>query len=126
MRAIDSIRVVIVDDYDVVREGLAGFLKAFKSFELVGEARCADEARDLCEAVKPDVVLLDLALTQMNGVDVIQSIRAASPQSRIIVFADYEGDDWIQLAVQAGAVGYVLKNASIHDIAAAIVAASGA
>ena len=118
----DPIRVVVVNDYDVVREGLAGFLKAFKAFELVGEAQNASEAIRLCETIKPDVVLLDLVMMRMNGVEVIGSIRAASSQTQIIVFADFEGDDWVEQALEAGAVGYLLKNASIHEIAAAIAA----
>ena len=118
----DPIRIVVVNDYDVVPEGLAGFLKAFKAFELVGEAQNTSEAIHLCETIKPDVVLLDLVMMRMNGVEVTGSIRAASSQTQIIVFADFEGDDWVEQALEAGAVGYLLKNASIHEIAAAIAA----
>ena len=121
----DPIRVVIVDDYDVVREGLAGFLKAFKTFELVGEARSGAEATRLCEKVKPDVVLMDLMMPHINGVEAVRAIRAVSPLIQIIVFTSFGGDDWIEQALKAGAVSYLLKNASIHDIAAAIIAAHG-
>ena len=121
----DPIRVVIVDDYDVVREGLAGFLKAFKMFELVGEARSGAEAIPLCEKVKPDVVLMDLMMPHINGIEAVRAIRAISPLIQIIVFTSFGGDDWIEQALKAGAVSYLLKNASIHDIAAAIIAAHG-
>ena len=119
------IRVAIIDDYDVVREGLVGFLKAFKGFELVGEARSGTDAVRLSEALKPDVVLMDLIMPQTNAVEAIEAIRRVSPSTQMLVFTDFDGDDWLQQALKAGAIGYLLKSASIHDIAAAIIAAHG-
>ena len=123
MQGKTPIRVAIIDDYDVVREGLVGFLKAFKGFELVGEARSGTDAVRLSEALKPDVVLMDLIMPQTNAVEAIEAIRRVSPSTQMLVFTDFDGDDWLQQALKAGAIGYLLKSASIHDIAAAIIAA---
>ena len=123
MQGKNPIRVAIIDDYDVVREELVGFLKAFKPFELVGEARSGTEAIRLCEELKPDVVLMDLIMPQLNTVEAIEAIRRVSPLTKMIVFTDFNGDDWLQQALKSGAIGYLLKTASIRDIAAAIIAA---
>lgn len=114
------IRVMIVDDHNVVREGIAGFLRAFDDFALVGEASNGKEAVTLAEKLQPHVILMDLVMPVMDGVAATYAIREAQPEAQVIILTSFQDEDSVQNGLQAGAIGYLLKNASIHDMANAI------
>jgi NarL family two-component system response regulator LiaR len=120
----NPIRVMIVDDHDMVRSGLSVFLDAFDDLELVGEAADGKEAIRLCAEVQPHVVLMDLVMPEMDGIAATRAIRQADPTVQIIALTSFNDQDLVQGALQAGAVGYLLKNASIDELAAAIRAAN--
>jgi NarL family two-component system response regulator LiaR len=116
----NRIRVMIVDDHAVVRSGLAMFLQAFDDFELVGEAGDGAEAVRLCAQMAPDVVLMDLLMPQMDGIAATQAIRERHPGAQVIALTSFQDQDKVQSALDAGAVGYLLKNVSADDLARAI------
>ncbi len=116
----DIIRVMIVDDHDIVRGGLVNMMDAFDDLSLVGEASNGEEALRLCETLQPDVILMDLVMPVMNGVTATQHIHATYPDVRIVVLTTYKEEELVQGALQAGAMSYLLKNVSIDELAAAI------
>jgi len=117
------IRVIIVDDHAMTRIGLRFFLTAYEDLELVGEAGTGEEALALCHQTRPDVVLMDMVMPGMDGAQTIRRIRREHPQTRILVLTSFEQDDMVQQALQAGAIGYLLKNVSAQTLAEAIRAA---
>jgi NarL family two-component system response regulator LiaR len=117
------IRVLVADDHDVVREGIAGFLNAFDDLELVGEARDGEEAVSLCGQVQPDVILMDIVMPGMDGIEATHQILAKYPEVRIVILTSFNDEDSVQNGLQAGAISYLLKNASIHEMSSAIRAA---
>lgn len=119
----NSIRVVIVDDHDMVRKGLAAFLRVKPDLELVGEASNGQEALDVCEQVQPDVVLMDLVMPKMDGATATQVIRERWPHVQVVALTSFQERDLVQEALQAGALSYLLKNVSVDDLAEAIRAA---
>lgn len=121
----ERIRVFIVDDHTVVRGGLRLFLLAFPDLELVGEAANGEDAVRFCAGSPPDVVLMDLMMPGMNGVDATRAIRRASPQTQVIILTSFPDDQLVQDALEAGAIGYMLKNAQATELAEAIRAARG-
>jgi NarL family two-component system response regulator LiaR len=123
MTETNPIRVMIVDDHDMVRSGLSVFLEAFDDLELVGEAADGKEAIRLCAEAQPHVVLMDLVMPEMDGVEATRAIRQAYPDVQVIALTSFSEQDLVQGALQAGAVGYLLKNASIDELAVAIRAA---
>jgi DNA-binding NarL/FixJ family response regulator len=106
----DPIRVLIVDDHPVVRQGLTGLLADEPGIRVVAQARNVAEACDQFAIAKPDVTLLDLRLPDGSGVDVIRRVRADSPTARFVVFTTYDADEDIYRAIEAGARGYLLKD----------------
>jgi len=123
MSASELIRVMIVDDHDMVRKGLATFLKVSADLELVAEARDGQEALLMCEKVQPDVILMDLVMPEMDGMTATRVIRERWPQVQVIALTSFQEQGMVQEALQAGAIGYLLKNVSIDDLAEAIRAA---
>jgi NarL family two-component system response regulator LiaR len=119
----DVIRVMVVDDHEVVREGISGFLNAFDDLQLVGEARDGEEALTLCGQVQPDVILMDIVMPVMDGVEATQQILAHYPQAKIVILTSFSDEANVLRALQAGALSYLLKNASIHEVARTIRAA---
>lgn len=117
------IRVVIVDDHAMLRRGLRFFLKGFEDLELVGEAADGEEAVALCTQTEPDVVLMDMVMPGMGGVEVTQIVREQNPHVRVIALTSFQEEDLIARALQAGAIGYLLKNVSAEELAQAIRAA---
>ncbi|MRH87969.1 response regulator [Nocardia sp. SYP-A9097] len=117
------ITVMLVDDHPVVREGLRSILEAQVDLSVIGAAASGLEAVTMAAALKPDVVLMDLRLPGIDGVTAIERILAARPESRILVVTTYETDTDILRAVEAGAAGYLLKDASHPELAAAVRAA---
>ena len=122
-RGTDRIRVMLVDDHAVVRSGLAAFLMVYDDLELVGEASDGAEAVNMCGRVKPHVVLMDLVMPEMDGATATKAIRTAYPNVQVIVLTSFKEDDLVQGALQAGAIGYLLKNVSTDELANAIRAA---
>ena len=112
----DVIRVMVVDDHDVVREGITGFLNAFDDLELVGEARDGEAALTLYGQVQPDVILMDIVMPVMDGVEATQQILARYPQAKIVILSSFSDEANVLRALQAGALSYLLKNASIHEV----------
>jgi DNA-binding NarL/FixJ family response regulator len=117
------IRLVLVDDHPVVREGLRGMLEAEPDLSVVGEAGSGDEAVVVAHAAAPDVILMDLRMRGLDGAAATARILAESPKIKIIVLTTYETDADILRAVEAGASGYLLKDASRAELAGAIRAA---
>ncbi len=118
------IRVMLVDDHPVVREGLRGMLEAEPDLTVVGEAGSGAEAVAQAPVVEPDVILMDLRMPGLDGVGATEKILAASSAPRVVVLTTYETDADILRAVEAGASGYLLKDASRADLAGAIRAAA--
>lgn len=119
-----KIRVMIVDDHDVVREGLSGFLRAMKDITLVGEASDGVEAVELYQRLVPDVVLMDLQMPRKGGIQATEEIYAYDPDARVIILTSFGDDDLVQDAIRIGAIGYLLKNASVKEMVDAIRAAA--
>jgi DNA-binding NarL/FixJ family response regulator len=118
------IRVLLVDDHPVVREGLRGILSAEDGIEVVGEAGSAPDAVAAARAYEPDVVLMDLRMPDGDGVQATRDLLARDPACRVVVLTTYENDADILRAVEAGATGYLLKDAGRSELAAAIRAAA--
>ena len=116
----EPIRVLIVDDHDMLRKGLASFLYAVPDLELIGEASSGSEAIELCAEKEPDVVLMDLVMPEMDGVTAIQHIHKRQPEIQIIVLSSFAEHDLIKSAMKAGALGYILKNVPSEKLAEAI------
>ena len=114
------IRVLLVDDHAVVRSGLGAFLMAFDDLELVGEASDGREAVRLCEQLQPDVVLMDLVMPGMDGAAATQAIRERCPELQVIALTSFKETELVEGAMQAGAIGYLLKNVSADKLAEAI------
>jgi len=114
------IRIVVVDDHPVVREGLVASLEDNPEFQVVGAAGSAEDALRLVAAQRPDVILLDLELPGVNGLEAIPGLAAASGASRILILTAYDTDERVLGALRAGAKGYLLKGASLEEIARAI------
>ncbi len=117
------IRVLLVDDHAVVREGLRAFLELQDGIEVVGEAGDGREGVAAAERLRPDVVLMDLVMPRLDGVGAMRELRERLPAVRVIVLTSFADDDNLLPAVQAGAAGYLLKNAEPHELARAIRAA---
>ncbi|MFO7917930.1 MAG: response regulator transcription factor [Anaerolineae bacterium] len=119
----DVIRVLLVDDHAVVRSGLGAFLTIFDDLDLVGEAGGGQEAVTLCERLEPDVVLMDLVMPHMDGVEATRRIRERCPDTQVIALTSFKERELVEGAMEAGAVGYLLKNVSADELAEAIRAA---
>ncbi|GIG91488.1 response regulator [Plantactinospora endophytica] len=118
------IRVLLVDDHPVVRDGLRGMLHTEPDLEVVGEAGSGQEAVVAARAHRPDVILMDLRMPGLDGVYATEAILRESRSCRVVVLTTYESDADILRAVEAGAIGYLLKDATKADLTAAIRAAS--
>jgi len=118
------IRVVIVDDHEMVRNGLARFLLVAGDLELVGEAGSGADAVRLCEALRPDVVLMDMVMPDMDGVAATRVIRERCPDVRVIALTSFPEEDLVHRALKAGALGYLMKNVGAAELSAAIRLAS--
>lgn len=114
------ISVMIVDDHPIVRNGLKNMLLAFDDLEMVGEAENGQAALDLCRQISPDVILMDIMMPGMDGVQATRSILERFPQVKIIMLTSYPTDELVKKSLAAGATGYILKNASIDALASAI------
>jgi NarL family two-component system response regulator LiaR len=117
------IRVMLVDDHAVVRSGLGAFLLVYDDLELVGEASSGEEAVRRCEQLRPDVVLMDLVMPGMDGAAATRAIRERWSGIQVLALTSFKEKELVEGALQAGAIGYLLKNVSADDLADAIRAA---
>jgi NarL family two-component system response regulator LiaR len=119
----DPIRVLIADDHAVLREGLRSFLELQDGIEIVGDAADGAEAVALVEQLRPAVVLMDLVMPKLDGVEAMRELRELVPDTRVIILTSYIDDERLLPAIRAGAAGYLLKNAEPKELARAIRAA---
>ena len=116
----DAIRVLVVDDHAVVREGLRTFLSLQDGIEVVGEAGDGREAIAAAQRLRPDVVLMDLVMPRVDGVQAMRELRDHVPGARVIVLTSFLEDDRLLPAIRAGAAGYLLKNVEPSELARAV------
>ena len=114
------IRVLVVDDQAIVRKGIRALLAEFENIAVVGEASDGQEAVDQAQALAPDVILMDLAMPVMNGIEAIRQITARQAGARILVLTSFTSDDKVFPAIKAGALGYLLKDSEPADLVQAI------
>jgi two-component system, NarL family, response regulator LiaR len=119
----EVIRVLVVDDHAVVREGLRTFLQLQKGIEVAGEAADGREALEEAARLRPDVILMDLVMPGLDGVAAMRALRDTVPQARVIVLTSFLDDDKLLPALRSGAAGYLLKNAQPRELARAVRAA---
>jgi NarL family two-component system response regulator LiaR len=115
-----QIRVIVVDDHAMLRRGLRFFLRGFEDLELVGEATSGAEAIALCAGLEPDVILMDMVMPDMDGAETTRAIRREHPHAQVIALTSFQEQGLIERALQAGAIGYLLKNVSAEELARAI------
>ena len=118
--ALEQINIMIVDDHPVVRQGLRAMLSSEPDIRVQGMAASAREAISLIEREQPDVVLMDLRMPEMEGIEAIKRLRRISPNIKILVLTNYGSDEYIVRATQAGAMGYLLKNTPQEEIVNAV------
>jgi DNA-binding NarL/FixJ family response regulator len=112
----NTIRILVVDDHPIVRQGVAGLVNGQPDMSIVGQASNGREAIQQFRAHRPDVVLMDLQMPEMNGLDALMAIRDEAPDARIIVLTTYAGDAQVLRAIKAGARGYLLKSALHREL----------
>ncbi|MDI3298532.1 MAG: response regulator transcription factor [Bacillota bacterium] len=114
------IRVLLVDDHTILREGIRSLLEEQEDIEVVGEAGDGVEAVELTDRLLPDVVLMDIGLPRMNGVDATQAILRRHPEVRVLVLTMHDNEEYVRTIMQAGASGYVLKRSAARELVSAI------
>jgi DNA-binding NarL/FixJ family response regulator len=117
---VESIKILIADDHPVVREGLIAMLSREADFEVVGEAKDGREAVNKAQELRPDVVLMDLRMPEVDGVEAMRQIRSTMPGIKFIILTTYSDDDYIFSGIEAGARAYLLKDAPREDLFKAI------
>jgi NarL family two-component system response regulator LiaR len=117
----DKIKLLIVDDHTVVRHGLRAFLELTDEFEVVGEGTNGLEAVSLVQELQPDVVLMDLIMPEMDGIEATRRIKLANPDTKILILSSFGDQNNVLPAIQAGALGYVLKDISPEELSEALL-----
>ena len=120
MNETEKIKVLSVDDHEIFRGGIEFMLLAFDDIQLVGQAQSGEEAVRLCAELDPDVILMDMKMSGMDGAATTQTIKQQHPHMQIIALTSFQEGDLVKRAMQAGAIGYLLKGVSIDDLVAAI------
>jgi DNA-binding NarL/FixJ family response regulator len=118
--ALEPVRVVIAEDHALVREGTRQILEEQPGVEVVGEAEDGEEAVDLVSRLSPDVVLMDIAMPKLNGIEATRRIKESSPSTSVLVLSAYDDDQYIYALLDAGAAGYLLKNVRGEELARAV------
>jgi two-component system, NarL family, response regulator LiaR len=116
----EPIRVLIVDDHAMVRVGLRLFMLSMEGIDLVGEATDGAEALGMCDELLPDVVLMDLVMPEMDGISAIRALNSRHPEIRVLALSSFQDGERVRDALQAGAIGYLLKDIPPDELAAAI------
>ncbi len=116
----EPISVMIVDDHEVVRKGIRAYLESTSEFRVVGEASSGKEALQLVAELVPDVILMDLIMPDMDGIQTTREIKKISPRSQIVVLTSFHEDAHIFPALKAGAISYILKDIKMEDLAEAL------
>jgi two-component system, NarL family, response regulator LiaR len=119
-----KITILLVDDHEVVRQGLRAYLDAQPDFRVIGEASSGEEAVEAAMEYLPDVMLMDLVMTGIGGVEATRKVKDITPRTQIVVLTSYHQDEFIFPALQAGAISYVLNDVMMDDLADAIRKAS--
>ncbi len=117
---VNPITILIVDDHEVVRKGIRGYLETLPEFQVVGEAASGEEAIKLVQDLIPDVVLMDLIMPGMDGIDTTRELKKVSPRTQVVVLTSYHEDEHIFPALKAGAISYVLKDMKMEKLAETI------
>jgi DNA-binding NarL/FixJ family response regulator len=115
-----TVRLVIVDDHSLVRDGLRARLAVVPGLEVVGEAASGAEALELAQTLAPDLMLVDVGMRGMNGIDLANALRHQHPAIRVLMLSMYDNREYVVSAIRAGALGYVLKESPTEEILAAI------
>ena len=115
-----KIRILITDDHTLIRRGITSLLNAQPDMEVVGEASNSEEALQAMSKEAPDIVLMDISMPGINGLEVTKSIRARFPQTRVLMLTMHDREDYLFQAMRAGAAGYILKGADVQDLLSAI------
>jgi two-component system, NarL family, response regulator LiaR len=116
----ETIRVMIVDDHKVVRSGLSAFLDAYDDLELVAQADSGEKALGFCRQYQPDVVLMDLVMPEMNGVEATQALLSICPEAKVLALTSFKEQELVEGVLKAGAIGYLLKDVDADELAEAI------
>lgn len=116
------VTVVLADDHRMFREALRSELVSFDWIDIVGEAETGDQAIDLCEEYKPDVLLLDISMPEMSGIVAIRLLRELGSETRVVILSSHSYESFIDETLKSGARGYVVKNGAIEDVVSAIEA----
>jgi len=115
-----KIRVLVADDQEVIRTGLSIILNHQPDLEVVGQAADGEQAVAMAQALEPDVILMDIKMPQLNGIQATRQIIAARPKTQIIILTTYDTDDWVFDGIRAGAIGYLLKDTAGDQLAEAV------
>ncbi len=116
----NKIKIIIADDHKVVREGTRELLQKENDLEVVAEAGDGEEAVELVERFKPDVVIMDIAMPKLNGIDATKQIKAANPRVAVLILTAYEHDQYVFALLEAGAAGYLLKDVRGQEVIEAV------
>ncbi|HLF28257.1 MAG TPA: response regulator transcription factor [Anaerolineae bacterium] len=115
-----SIRVMVVDDHPIVRQGVRSLLSNYADFEIAGEADSGSGALESAARLAPDVILLDIRMPGETGIEIVKKLRQAAPEAKVLMLTSFDDDEYVTGALRAGAHGYVLKNVSDEILASAI------
>ncbi len=121
----EPIKVIVIDDHDMVRRGLAAYFKTYPDITLIGEAGDGRKGVEICLELDPDVVLMDLIMPRMGGVEATRQICEIRPDIKVIALTSFQDKSMVQEAIRAGAISYLLKNVDGENLAAAIRSADG-
>ena len=116
-----TINVLLVDDHPMVRDGIMSCLAFYDDVEVIGTANNGEDAINLLDSLTPDVIMMDISMPDLNGIDATEQILELSPQSKILIFSMHDNAEFITNAVQAGASGYILKNTDAEEVYQAII-----